>query len=53
MIVAEPPGFALHWWSGRDLITHFGAAGDHPVLARYNARMQPTVRHILAERAGH
>ena len=53
MIVAEPPGFALHYWTGRDLITHYAAGGDHPVLARYNARMQPTVRHILAERTGH
>jgi hypothetical protein len=50
MIVAEGPGFALHYWTGRDLITHFGSGGDHPVLARYNARMQPTVRHILHER---
>jgi Icc protein len=50
MIVAESPGFALHYWTGRDLVTHFGAGGDHPVLARYNARMQPTVRHILGER---
>jgi hypothetical protein len=50
MIVAEPPGFAVHWWTGRDLVTHFGSGGDHPVLARYNARMQPTVRQILAER---
>ena len=52
MIVAESPGFALHYWTGRDLITHFGAGGEHPVLARYNSRMQPTVRHILAERIG-
>lgn len=51
MIVAESPGFALHYWTGRDLVTHFGAGGEHPVLARYNARMQPTVRHILEERA--
>ena len=50
MVVAEPPGFALHYWTGTALITHFGAAGDHAVLARYNARMQPSVRHILAER---
>lgn len=50
MIVAEQPGFALHYWTGRDLVTHFGTGGDHPVLARYNARMQPTVRHILGER---
>ncbi len=53
MIVAESPGFALHYWTGRDLVTHFGAGGDHPVLARYNARMQPTVRHILGERGAH
>lgn len=52
MIVAEPPGFAVHYWTGRDLVTHFGAGGDHPVLARYNVRMQPTVRHILSERIG-
>ena len=52
MIVAEPPGFALHWWTGRDLVTHYGIGGEHPVLARYNARMQPTVQHILAERMG-
>jgi 3',5'-cyclic AMP phosphodiesterase CpdA len=52
MVVAEQPGFALHYWTGRDLVTHFGAGGDHPVLARYNVRMQPTVRHILAERTG-
>jgi 3',5'-cyclic-AMP phosphodiesterase len=52
MIVAEMPGFAAHWWTGRDLITHFCAGGDHPVLARYNARMQPTVQHIVAERTG-
>ena len=53
MIVAEAPGFAVHWWTGRDLVTHFGSGGDHPVLARYNARMQPTVQHILAERGAH
>ncbi|WP_310496188.1 phosphodiesterase [Sandarakinorhabdus sp.] len=52
MVVAEPPGFALHYWTGRELVTHFGAGGEHPVLARYNARMQPTVKHILAEHAG-
>jgi 3',5'-cyclic-AMP phosphodiesterase len=50
MIVAETPGYAVHWWTGRDLITHFGSGGEHPVLARYNARMQATVQHIMAER---
>lgn len=50
MMIAEAPGFALHYWTGRDLVTQFGTGGDHPVLARYNARMQPTVRHIFNER---
>jgi 3',5'-cyclic AMP phosphodiesterase CpdA len=52
MIVAESPGFALHYWTGSNLLTYFGVGGEHPVLARYNARMQPTVRHILSERVG-
>lgn len=50
MVVAEAPGFALHHWTGRDLVTHFGTGGDHPVLARFNARLQPMVRTILAGR---
>lgn len=52
MIVAESPGYALHYWTGTDLVTQFGAGGDHPVLARYNARMQAEVQKIVAERSG-
>lgn len=51
MIVAEGPGFALHYWNGRDLVTQFGTGGDHPVLAKFNARMQPEVARIIAERS--
>ena len=51
MIVAEDPGFALHYWNGHDLVTQFGAGGEHPVLARFNARMVPEVSKIVAERA--
>ena len=51
MIIAESPGFALHYWNGRDLITQYGAGGEHPVLARFNARMVPEVQKIVAERA--
>ena len=50
MVVAAPPGFAVHWWNGRDLITHFGNGGDHMVLARFNNNMQPTIQQIMAER---
>jgi Icc protein len=50
MIVAEPPGYALHRWTGRDLVTLFDTVEDHAVLARFDARMQPLVRGMAAER---
>jgi Icc protein len=50
MIVAEPPACTLHWWNGRDLITHFDIAESRPTLARYNEKLQPLVRALLAER---
>ena len=28
MIVADRPYFALHYWNGRELITHFDTAED-------------------------
>ncbi len=50
MIVADPPCYALHWWNGRQLISHFDTADEHVMLARYDEKMQPLVRHLLAER---
>ena len=50
MIVADPPGFAFHWWNGRDLVTHFETADDHVALAKFDARMQPLVRGLFSER---
>jgi 3',5'-cyclic AMP phosphodiesterase CpdA len=50
LIVAEPPAFALHLWTGRALVTHFGRVADDPVLARFDARMQPLVRLLAEER---
>jgi len=50
MIIADPPGFALHWWNGRELITHYETADEHVMLARYDEKMQPLVRSLLAER---
>jgi Icc protein len=52
MIVAAPPGFALHFWSGKELITHFGSVQDDPVLARYDARLQRVVRRIAGQDRG-
>jgi Icc protein len=52
MIVEEPPGFALHFWTGRSLVSHFGRAGDDRVMARFGAAIQPLVRQLAAERRG-
>jgi 3',5'-cyclic AMP phosphodiesterase CpdA len=50
MVVADPPAFALHFWTGDSLVTHFATAGDHDVIARFGLGMQPLVRALLAER---
>ena len=52
MIVAEPPAFALHLWNGRHLRTHFAAAADHDVIARFGPELQPLVRMLAAEKRG-
>jgi 3',5'-cyclic AMP phosphodiesterase CpdA len=52
LIIADPPGFALHWWNGRELITHWDTAEEHTVLARYDANLQGMIQHMLAERPG-
>lgn len=52
LIIADPPGYALHWWNGRELITHWNTAEDHAVLARYDANLQGMIQHMLAERPG-
>ena len=51
MIVADPPYFALHYWNGRELITHFDTVEDHEVLARFGPQRQPLIRMLIAERA--
>jgi len=50
MIVADPPAIALHYWNGRQLISHFENAEEHVMLARYDENLQPLVRALLAER---
>ncbi len=50
MIIADAPGFALHFWNGEGLITHFDTAEQHVSLARYDETMQPLVRLLLSER---
>lgn len=50
MILAEEPAYALHRWNGRELVSFYLSAGQHPVLARYDAKMQPLVQDMEAER---
>ena len=50
MIVAERPYFALHYWNGDGLITHFDTVEEHEVLARYNPRRQGLIRMLNKER---
>jgi 3',5'-cyclic-AMP phosphodiesterase len=50
MIVADPPGFALHQWDGRRLVTHFDTAADRDVLARFTPKLQPLVRLLVEEK---
>jgi len=52
LILADPPAYALHWWNGRELITHWNTAEDHAVLARYDQNLQGMIQHMLAERPG-
>jgi 3',5'-cyclic AMP phosphodiesterase CpdA len=49
MIVAEPPGYALHRWNGRELVTLFDTVENHVVLARFDEKLQPLVRALRAE----
>ncbi|MES2753149.1 MAG: metallophosphoesterase [Pseudomonadota bacterium] len=51
MVVDDPPGFVVHRWDGTRLTTHFGSAGG-TVLARFDERLQPMVREMVAEREG-
>lgn len=44
------PGFALHNWQDGRLTTHFGGCPD-VTLARFDAKLQPMIAAMLAERA--
>ena len=50
MIVADHPFYALHYWNGRELITHFDTAEEHEVLARYTPKLQPLVQMLMREK---
>jgi Icc protein len=51
MIVADEPWFALHYWNGTGLISHFDTAGEHEVLARFSPKRAGLIRMLKEERA--
>lgn len=51
LIIADPPAYALHWWNGRNLITHYQTAEAHEVLASYDENLKPMIQHMLEEKA--
>lgn len=50
LITDEPPGYCLHLWNGKDVVTHFEYAGDYRVFARYDANLQGMIREMVGER---
>lgn len=50
LIVGDAPAYALHWWNGRELITHWDTAGDHAVIARFDENLKAMVQDMVAER---
>src|SRR3546814_12594159 len=41
LIVAAPPGYAIHYWNGEGLISHNDTAEDHTVLPPHEPTPQP------------
>ncbi len=50
LIQEEPPGFALHLWTGGQLITHYGRVEAPQTLLRFDEGFQPVLRHFDAEK---
>ncbi len=50
MIIADAPAYALHFWNGRELVTHFQTAGEHVMLAKLDDNLMSLVRQLRAER---
>ena len=52
LIVEEPPAFGLHLWTDGRLVSHLARAEDAPVLAHYEPKFEPFIRHLIEERGG-
>jgi 3',5'-cyclic AMP phosphodiesterase CpdA len=50
LILGDAPAYALHYWNGEQLLTHFEIAGPRHVLASYDSNAQPMIRDFIRER---
>jgi 3',5'-cyclic AMP phosphodiesterase CpdA len=50
LVTEGPPSYALHRWRNGSFVTHFATVGDPTPVVRYDARIQPFIRRLVAER---
>lgn len=50
LITTEPPTYALHYWDGQELVTHYERVSDWEVIAWYGPHLQPMIKHMEEER---
>ena len=50
LIIADPAAYALHYWNGQGIVSHFDTAEPHVVIVRYDEKMKPLVRGMIDER---
>ncbi|QNN65403.1 phosphodiesterase [Sphingomonas rhizophila] len=50
LILGTSPAFALHYWNGERMLTHFDVAEPRHVLASFDTTLQPMIRDFIAER---
>jgi 3',5'-cyclic AMP phosphodiesterase CpdA len=50
LIIGDAPAFALHYWDGTTLLSHFEIAGPRNIIASYNSNLQPMMKAFLEER---
>jgi 3',5'-cyclic AMP phosphodiesterase CpdA len=50
LILGDAPAYALHYWNGERLLSHFDFAGPRNVLASYDNNLQPMISHFIRER---
>ena len=50
LIIGDAPAYAIHYWDGATLLSHFETAGPRNVIASYNSNLQPMMKAFLEER---